>query len=53
MALSLTVAVIWMKLNLLVFRISLFIYLSKSYKENNPYIVVTFSTNQSKFFSNV
>lgn len=33
-------------------RIPLFIYLSKSYKENNPYIAAALNANQNKFFSN-
>lgn len=33
-------------------RIPLFIYLSESYKENNPYITAALSANQNKFFSN-
>ena len=33
-------------------RIPLFIYLSESYKENNPNISSTLSSNQNKFFSN-
>lgn len=33
-------------------RIPLFVYLSESYKENNPYITAALSANQNKFFSN-